>query len=445
MIPNDVNPALHAFTAEQNVLLERLQFDAFHYFMAHAAPATGLIADSSHAGAAASIAATGFALSCYPVAVERGWLTRARGLQITLATLRFFHDSPQGKGEQETGYQGFYYHFLDMHTGRRAHGCELSTIDTAILLGGMLVAARYFDNGSAAEEHVRSLTGTLVERANWAWTMDDNGGVNQAWMPADGFHKSDWDGYTEALLLYTLGAASTAHPIPKATYERDARRYRWHHNAGVDWIHAAPLFIHLFPQAWLDLRGLQDGFVNRHADIDYFENSRRAIHVQRNYARLNPFNFVGYGRGIWGLSACQGPSGALPMRDGERRQFLGYSARGVTAGPDDGTLVPWAATTCMAHTPDLALEGLRAMLTTYPRALRDGRFVGAINPSLPGDGPEGWISPGCFGIDQGLVVMMIENARSGLLWKLTRKSPVIRKGLRALGFTGGWLDPSGEA
>ncbi len=438
-------PAPHAFTAEQSELLERLQSAAFNYFIAHADPVTALIADSSSAGAAASIAATGFGLSCYPIAVERGWLTRARALELVLQTLRFFHASEQSKGEAATGHRGFYYHFLDMHSGKRAHDCELSTIDTAMLLGGMLVAAQYFDRDDALEREVRSLTNTLVERVDWAWTLDDNGEINQAWMPADGFHKADWAGYTEALLMYTLGAASTAHAIPKSTYEQDTERYHWHHNAGLEWIHAKPLFIHLFPQAWLDLRGLQDGFISRFADFDYFENTRRAIHVQHDYAQLNPFNFVGYGGDIWGLSACQGPSGTLRMRNHQHRTFLGYAARGVTAGPDDGTLVPWAAATCMAHLPDLALPGVQAMLKTYPRALRDGRFVGAINPSLPGDGPEGWIAPSCFGLDQGLVVMMIENARSGLIWKLTRNSPVIRQGLQKLGFAGGWLGARGAS
>ncbi|MEO9091068.1 MAG: glucoamylase family protein [Rhodanobacter sp.] len=436
----DTLRAPYAFTVTQDRLLHKLQADAFRYFTENSNPETGLVADSTKAGSAASIAATGFALSCYPVAAERSWLSRKQAADVTLKTLRFFHGSRQGKDVSATGYKGFYYHFLDMQTGKRANGCELSTIDTAMLLGGVLVAGEYFDGKGAAEKEIRSLGKALLERVDWAWTLDkDAGEVNQSWTPADGFRKADWAGYTEALLMYVLGVASTSHPLPPKVFQHVAEGYQWHHNAGMDWVHATPLFIHLFPQAWLDLRGLRDGFVNQHAGIDYPENTRRAIAVQRDYAQLNPFNYVGYGNDIWGLSACAGPHGTQKKRNGHKQKFLGYAARGVTAGPDDGTLVPWAAAACMAHAPESALAGVRAMLETYPRALRNGQFVGAINPSLPGDGAEGWIAPACFGIDQGLVVMMIENARTGLVWELTRNSAVIKRGLKKLGFGGGWL------
>jgi hypothetical protein len=209
----------------------------------------------------------------------------------------------------------------------------------------------------------------------------------------------------------------------------------------LDWIHATPLFIHLFPQAWMDLRGLDDGHVSRRGDLDYFGNTQRAIAVQRDYAFLNPHGFAGYGRDIWGLSACAGPHGARLLRDGRTLEMLGYAARGVPAGlEDDGTLVPWGAATCVAHEPEAALAGVRALLAAYPDALQDGRFVGAINPSLPGDTATGWVAPACFGIDQGLVVMMIENARTGLIWELTRNAPIFRDGLKAIGFKGGWLE-----
>jgi hypothetical protein len=303
----------------------------------------------------------------------------------------------------------------------------------------MVVASAYFDRKTAKEKSIRSLARELIERVQWRWTLDKDGEVNQSWKPEQGFKRADWEGYTEALTMYVLGAASTSYPLPVEAYDKDARQYRWHHNADMCWIHAAPLFIHLFPQAWIDLRGLHDGYVRKHADIDYYENTRRAIAVQRQYAYLNPHNYVGYGENIWGLSACTGPTGELELRNGNTQTFLGYAARGVTNGPDDGTLVPWAAAACMAHAPKAALAGIRAVMTTYPRALRDGQFVGAINPSLPGDGPEGWISRGCFGIDQGLVIMMIENARSGLIWELTRHASTIKSGLRKLGFVDGWL------
>ncbi|MGH8191750.1 MAG: GH39 family glycosyl hydrolase [Rhodanobacteraceae bacterium] len=436
-----VVPAPHVFGTEDERLLEQLQSSAFGYFTANADPGTGLVADNTKKGSPASVATTGFALSCYPIAVERGWLGRGDAAATTLKTLQFFADSRQGEDAEATGYHGFYYHFLDMQSGKRARGCELSTIDTAMLLAGAVVAAEYFDRGESAEKQIRALATELFERADWRWTLDSKTGeLNQAWTPEEGFRRDDWEGYTEALVMYVMGAASPSHPMPRNVYDRGAKSYRWRHNAGLTWIHATPLFIHLFPQAWIDLRELSDGYVDHESGPDYFENSRRAIAIQRVYAFLNPYGFAGYGKDIWGLSACEGPDGARKTRDGRRRKFLGYAARGMTDGPDDGTLVPWAAAACVAHAPEEALAGVHAMLDAYPRALRDGRFVGAINPTLPGDGPEGWIAPGCFGLDQGLVVMMIENARSGLVWTLTRNSTVFRRGLKNLGFGGGWLD-----
>lgn len=436
----NVVAAPHAFSAQDEKLLDKLQSDAFRYFTENTNPDNGLVADSTKPGAAASIAATGFALSCYPIAAERGWLSRKQAADVILKTLQFFTDSRQGSDARATGHKGFYYHFLDMNNGKRTLACELSTIDSAMLFAGMNVASTYFGRKNKVENQIRSLAKDLLERADWTWTLDKNGEINQSWKPGEGFKRADWEGYTEGLLLYVLGAASTSHPLPREAYEQDAKGYEWHHNAGLEWIHATPLFIHLFPQAWVDLRGLQDGYVSKHADIDYFENTRRAITVQREYAQLNPNNYVGYGKHIWGLSACTGPHGELTLRNGDTMQFEGYAARGVTAGPDDGTLVPWAAATCVAHAPAEGMDGIHAILETYPDALNNGQFVGAINPSLPGETDTGWVAPVCFGLDQGLVVMMIENARTGLIWELTRNSAVFKSGLKKLGFSGGWLD-----
>ncbi|MEO6968926.1 MAG: glucoamylase family protein [Rhodanobacteraceae bacterium] len=431
----------HAFNAEDEKLLDTLQSAAFRYFTENTHPKTGLVADSSKKGSAASIASTGFALSCYPIAVERGWLSRDEAVAVTLRTLKFFAGSRQGEDAEATGHKGFYYHFLDMRTGKRAEDCELSTIDTAMLLAGMVVAGEYFDRKTVAEKEIRSLVKHLFDRVEWRWTLDkQNDEVNQSWKPGEGFKKADWEGYTEALVMYVMGAASPSHPLPRKTYQDDAQGYEWRHNAGLDWIHATPLFIHLFPQAWIDLRGLDDGYVSKHGAFDYFQNTQRAIAIQRVYAYLNPYAYAGYGKDVWGLSACAGPDGERKTRDGKKRKFMGYAARGVTHDSDDGTLVPWAATTCLAHEPEAALAGLHALLDTYPHALREGQFVGAINPSLPGDNPAGWIAPTCFGLDQGLVVMMIENARSGFIWELTRNSQVFSKGLKGLGFKGRWLE-----
>lgn len=432
-------PAPYAFKKADEALLERLQSAAFGYFTQYADPHSGLVADNSKPDSAASISSTGFALSCYPIASERGWLSRKQAAETTLKTLAFLHASRQGEDTRASGYKGFYYHFLDMTSGARAQESELSTIDTAILLAGTLTAAAYFDRASKIEREIRTLCQTLFDRVQWPWTLDKHGKVQESWKPEGGFKKAEWDAYSEALLMYVLGAASPAYPLTRETYAIDAQGYPWRNNAGLEWVQASPLFIHLFPQAWLDLRGLDDGFISSHGPLDYFQNSQRAIAVQRAYAHLNPHGFRGYGTDLWGLSACEGPDGKQQRFDGEMLRGLGYEARGVPHGPDDGTLVPWAAATSLAHAPEAALAALHAVLGRYPHVLREGRFVGAFNPSLPADDTAGWVAPACFGIDQGLVIMMIENARTGLVWELLRHSSAIQRGLKRLNFAGGWM------
>ena len=198
--------------------LRELQRHTFAYFLHEANPANGLIRDATRDGAPSSIAAVGLALASYPVGVERGFLTREEGIARTLATLRFFQESPQGPGEDTTGYRGFYYHFLDMKTGRRAHGCELSTIDTAILLAGALTARSYFSRPVPPGRQIRALADRLYRRADWQWAQNGAAAVSHGWRPESGFLPWRWRGYDAALILYTLGLGSPTHPLPKKSY-----------------------------------------------------------------------------------------------------------------------------------------------------------------------------------------------------------------------------------
>jgi hypothetical protein len=198
------------------------------------------------------------------------------------------------------------------------------------------------------------------------------------------------------------------------------------------------LFIHLLSHVWIDFRGLKDSFF-QDKNCDYFENTRQAIVIQQEYTKRNPLGFTGYGPDLWGLTACDGPQGLPQIVNGCKRRFFGYAARGVPYGPDDGTIAPWASLACLPFVPDLALNCLNHTLTTYPGLLNDGRFPGAFNPSLPGKGPEGWVSEGWYGLDQGLVVLMIENYRTGMIWKLMQQCEPIKTGLTRAGFRKGWI------
>lgn len=420
---------------EQLLKLQRLTFD---YFLHYTNPQNGLIADNSRTKAPCSITAVGLALASYPIAVERGYLSRDEAVQKTLATLRFFWQSDQGQEPNATGYKGFYYHFLDMETGRRHDQSELSTIDTAFLIAGALTAGQYFDHTSDEEQEIRQLADALYARVDWQWALNGGRLVSMGWWPENGFYDSRWQGYTEALLLYVLGLASPTYPLPAKSYDTWIETYEWQRYYGIECLYAPPLFIHQLSHLWIDFRGIQDAYM-RGKKIDYFENSRRATYIQQQYAIENRKNFKGYGKWTWGITASDGPGDVTKVVDGVERRFWGYMARGVPGGPDDGTLSPWGVVASLPFAPEIVLPTIDYYNEHYPFMISDYGFRCSFNPTFP-DGAEGWVSEGYYGLDQGPIVAMIENSLSGLVWHLMRRCPYIVTGLRRAGFEGGWLD-----
>jgi hypothetical protein len=422
----------------EDELLDCLGHGAFRYFVDAVNPANGLVADRSRKDCPASIAVVGFALSAYTVAVERGWLTREDAAARTLVTLRFFEASAQGSTPDMTGYKGFYYHFLDLQSGKRLWQCEVSPIDTALLFAGVLTAAAYFNDATSSEVEIRALARELYGRIDWDWARNGKAAVAQGWKPECGFLHYGWQGYNEAALLYILGLGSPTHPLPSLSYVAWTATYQWERIYGCDLLYAGPLFVHQFSHAWIDFRKIQDSFM-REKGSDYFQNSCRAVDVQREYARRDPNEYGTYGPDCWGLSAGDGPGlGTMRVRGRERR-FFEYVARGVPFGPDDGTIAPGAALASLPFAPVLALSAVRHFLEQYPEWEESWQLPSGVNPAAPGADSRGWISEGSYGLDQGLAVLMIENYRSGLIWKLMRNSPPIRLGLKRAGFRGGWL------
>ncbi len=430
-------------TLPDEVLLERLQRAAFGYFVEHMNPANGLVPDTSRTNSPVSIAVVGFSLSAYPVAVERGWMKRDEAVRRCLLALRFFRDSDQSGSSTATGYKGFYYHFLDIHTGVRVWQSELSMIDSALLLAGALTAATYFSADNAAETELRELADLLYRRVDWCWSQDGSGTIRQGWKPESGFLHYGWEGYSEAIVLYALALGSPTHPISVDCYPAWTATYQWENLYDNDFLFAGPLFEHQFSHAWIDFRGIRDRFM-REKRSDYFENSRCAVFVQRKYTALNPHEFVGYDENCWGLSACDGPSDERADVENERRQLFGYAARGVPYGPDDGTLSPPAVLASLPFAPDLALAAIRNILLRYPQVLTDDRLATSFNATLvDGDG-QPWVSTGHYGLDQGIVFMMIENHRSEWIWQLMRGCGYLSDGLRQAGFGEGWLEPPAD-
>jgi hypothetical protein len=422
--------------------LETLQRQSFSYFLHETNPANGLVIDKTAADWPASIAATGFALAAYPVAVERGLMSRAAAVERTQATLRFFWNSPQGPEPDATGYRGFYYHFLDMQTGRRAWQCELSTIDSAFLLAGCLTAGLYFDADTPAEHEIRTLADGLYRRADWQWAQNDGATVTHGWKPENGFLSYRWGGYDEAMLLYVLGLGSPSHPLPESCYAAWTATYRWERSYGYEYLYAGPLFTHQLSHLWIDFRGIQDAFM-RGKGIGYFENSRRATLVQQKYAIANPLRFDGFGRRCWGITASEGPGPGTIKVGGIERQFFGYLARGVPYGPDDGTLAPWAVVSSLPFAPEIVLPAIDYFINEVQLTKSNPYgFKATFNPTYPvkAGNPSGWVSPWHFGLNQGPIVLMIENYRTGLLWRLMRGCQYISGGLRRAGFDGGRLE-----
>jgi len=420
-------------------MLDANQRDAFSYFLHETNRTNGLVLDKTCTGWPASIAAVGLALTAYPVGVERGLVTRAEAVERTLTTLRFFWQSRQGPEPDATGYKGFYYHFLDLQTGARAWQCELSTIDSALLVGGILTAAAYFDANTPVEREIRDLADRLYSRVDWRWALNGGATVTHGWKPESGFLPYRWEGYDEALLLYILGLASPTHPIPAQSYRAWASTYEWKTIYDTQFLYAGPLFTHQLSHVWIDFRGIQDAFMREHG-IDYFENSRRATLVQQQYAIRNPGSFAHYGELCWGLTASDGPGEIKHTINGFERQFFDYLARGVPDGPDDGTIAPWAVVASLPFAPEIVLPTVTDFMRWKIGGVHRYGFKATFNPTFPVRGfPHGWVSPWHFGINEGPIVVMIENFRSGLVWRLMRGCRPIVDGLRAAGFTGGWL------
>jgi len=425
--------------ALEDAELDRLQVTTLQYYLHESNPATGLVRDKTEHGAPASIAAVGLGLATIPVLVERAVLDREFASEIALKRLRFFRDAPQGVHPDATGHRGFYYHFLDMKTGRRVWQCELSVLDSAFLFAGMLTCATYFDADTEEEAEVRRLADELYRRADWQWALAGGSALTHGWRPETGFIPHTYRGYDEALLVYLLGLGSPTFPLPEETYAAYCSTYQWKRIYDHELLYSGPLFTHQLSHLWVDFRGIQDAFMREHGS-DYFDNSRAATQIQREYAIRNPLEFEGYGENCWGITATDGPGFEKRWVGGVEREFFGYHARGAPYGPDDGTVAPWVVVASLPFAPEIVIPSIRAMSRLNLGATKRYGFKPSYNPTyeVPGSAV-GWVTPYHFGIDQGPVILMIENHRSGLLWQIMRRNPYVVAGLRRAGFRGGWL------
>ncbi|HSF31163.1 MAG TPA: glucoamylase family protein [Candidatus Tectomicrobia bacterium] len=400
---------------DDEAFLDLVQRTAFDYFWYEANPENGLIKDRSSDASLSSIAAVGFGLSALTVGIDRGWIEREAGRARVLATLQFLWNSPHGPEADATGYKGFYYHFLGMQSGRRALDSELSTIDTALLLAGVLHVEQYFDQVDRTETEIRALADAIYRRVDWPWMQVRSAKICHGWEPETGFLPYDWGGYNEAMILYLLALGSPTFPVAAEAWTAWTSSYTWQTHYDLAFVVFPPLFGHQYSHVWVDFRGIQDAYM-RAKGLDYFENSRRATLANRAYAIANPLGWVDYGENVWGLTASDIPAS--------------YGARGAPPPEsDDGTITPTAAGGSFAFTPRESLASLRHMYASYrtkiwgPYGFRD-----AFNPSKQ------WFATDYLGIDQGPIVLMIENYRTDGIWDVFMQHPAIQHGLERAGF-----------
>ena len=424
----------YAVTSAEMAMLDSIQHKTFLFFLNEHHPEKGIVKDRAAKWAPASIAATGFGIPSFAIGAERKWITRKQAAAITLNMLRFFAGSVQSTDTNATGYKGFYYHFLRMNTGTREWKCELSSIDTGLLMMGIIFARNYYNADNDTENEIRSLAATLLGRMDWKFmqlsaTSKHPNAISMAWSPENGLLNFGWSGYNEGLFLYIL-AAGTGMENVNLSYDSWLSTYEWKTPyKGLSHVAFPPLFGHQFSQAFIDFRGLGDKYM-KEKGIDYFENSRRATYVQRRYASDNPKGWIGYDSLCWGITACDGPGDKFNFGN---KKFEGYAGRG-TSGFDftiaeDGTIAPYAPFSSLPFAPEIVFPTIKSMNEKYGAKIW-GKYgyYDAFNLTA------NWVDNDFLGIDEGPMLMMIENFRTGLVWNYVMKDPIIQKGLNILGY-----------
>ena len=396
----------------------------FDYYWYTANPANGLVPDHTTDGvlngSPCSIFAVGLGLTAIGIGIDHGWITRAQGAARVQTTLNTFWNGPQGTNDAgEIGYQGWFYHFLDMNLATRSGSSELSSIDTTFLLAGILYAKQYFNGNNPTETNIQATASAIFNRVNWSWFAPDIPGTNavrMGWLPETGFSTfGDWRGYNEGMLLYLLGIGASSNSIPAACWNYWTSGYTWGTEYGQSYIIFAPMYGHEYSQCWVDFRHVGDAYMNAE-NSTYFQNSRRAALAQQAYCVADPGHFRGYSAQFWGLTASDDPSG--------------YAVHGAPpADNDDGTLAPTAPGGAMSFAADIALP-------TLQQIYKQGRaevwtaygFIDAFNFQ------QNWYDANELGIDQGPIIVSTENYRNQNVWRLFMQNPEIQRGLQQAGF-----------
>lgn len=442
------NPAGKNAQDNKDEFLEDLKKRTFNFFWEQVDKQTWQIPDRYPTRNFTSIAATGFGLPSYIVGIENGYISRKAGAERTLKTLEWMWNAEQSADSAgASGYKGFFYHFLTYNNGVRYKDNELSTIDTGLLMAGILTAQSYYTGDNANERRIRRLADSLYRRVEWDWAMNGNEYMSMGWRPERGFIDAQWKGYNEAMVLLIMAMGSPTHAIHDTAWQSWCKTYEWADFQGYEHVNFSPLFGHQYSHMFIDFRDIQDAYM-REKGIDYFENSRRATLSNKAYCVDNPRGFSGYSEDIWGLTASDGPGNETQVINGDTIQFWGYMARGASSRHirDDGTIVPTAAGGSIPFAPKACINALYTMKQRFGNNLyQEYGFKDAFNLTYKtgNEQQENWFNKDYIAIDQGPILIQLENYQTGLIWDILKNNKYIVRGLKRAGFKGGWLEDQG--
>jgi hypothetical protein len=397
--------AVSALSAEDDQFLNEVEQASFLFFWEQGNPKTGMVKDRCNVHSldqndqkvASSIAATGFGLTALCIGQQRAFLSKDDALERVFATLRFLW-------KKLPNHRGFFYHFANPETGERMFDSEVSSVDTAILLCGILTCREHFRHAGVTE-----LANLIFNRVDWTWLSEDTSLLTHGWTPEVGFLSSRWDYYSELMMMYLLGMGSSAYPLKAETWNA-WKRLNFEYD-GMRYIGSfAPLFVHQYSQAWFDFRDKRDKYA------DYFQNSVTATEVHRRFCIELGKQFPDYSDDLWGITASDSQHG-----------YVAWGGPPAT-GPIDGSVVPSAAGGSLPFLPAATMRVLKTIRNRYPSAWNKYGFVNVFNPL------NGWYDTDVIGIDTGIILLMAENLRTGFVWETFMKTAEARRGMERAGF-----------
>jgi hypothetical protein len=400
-----------ALSAADDALLEDLSKRSFLFFWEQADPQTGIVRDRARTDGSpvdgrardvGSIAAVGFGLSGLCIAADRGWLPRAQAIERTRATLRFFANRIDHE-------RGWFYHFIHLRTGRREWNSELSSVDSALLLAGVLTVRQCF----AGDAEIPTLAEAIYRRVDFQWMLaGDPHVLSHGWRPESGFLTARWDHYCELMILYLLGIGSPTHPIPAESWRawrRPVITFDSYSYIGGP----PPLFVHQFAHAWVDFRGWRE---REPPHTDWFENSVIATRAHKAFCIRLSNEFPGYTEHVWGLTASDSRKGYVAWGGPPRHPRI------------DGSVVPCAAAGSLMFTPDITVPVMRELRERFgDRIYGKYGFADAFHPT------DGWVNPDVIGIDLGITLLSAENLRTGHVWRWFMQNAEIPSAMKRAG------------